>query len=98
MQSNIHHINALTTQLLFDAKDYFYRTGEQIPAAEHFSNAIALCQFAQYEVSHSDILHVITMVDWAIEEIEQRTITHDIDMDAMAAEYEASLPSEDIPF
>ena len=98
MKSNIQHINALTTQLLSDAKDYFYRTGEQIPAAEHFSNAIALCEFAQYEVDHADILHAITMVDWAIEELENRTLMYDIDMDAMAAEYEADLPAEDIPF
>ena len=93
MQSNSQHLQALETQLLFDAKDHYYRTGETMHAAEHYSHAIALCIFAQYEVTHSDILHVITNVDWAIEEYEQRDIDADIDWDITQ-----SIAESDIPF
>lgn len=98
MKSNTQHLYALETQLLSDGKDHYYRTGEFMHAAEHFAHAVAFVEFADLDVAHSDILHIIANVDWALEELEQRGITYDIDCDAIAAEYEASLPAEDIPF
>ena len=92
MRTNIHHINALTTQLFCDAKDHYFKTGHHNPAAEHYSNAIALCKFAQYDISHSDVLHIITTVEWQVlEAYEQHAILYDIDIENDEFDY-AEIP------
>ena len=96
MKSNINHEYALLNWLLSDAREYWDQWGEQLHNAEQFSNAMSLCEYHCWEISHEDILHIIDMVNWNMETIIERETESAIYDDAIQSEYEDNLIMDDI--